>query len=80
MFRRFRALPLFALVPLIVVTLTAPVHATGGLEGVPAFGHVFVIVGENTSLSDLNKTNAPFQLGTVMPNSAWLTNYWAASH
>ena len=79
MFRRFRALPLLALIPLIA-TLTAPARAATGLEGVPAFGHVFVIVGENTSLSDLNKNNAPFQLGTVMPNSAWLTNYWAASH
>jgi hypothetical protein len=78
-FRRFRALPLLALVPLIW-TLTAPARAAGGLEGVPAFGHVFVIVGENTSLSDLNKTNAPYQLNTVMPNSAWLTNYWATSH
>jgi hypothetical protein len=78
-FRRRRALPLLAIVPLIA-TLTAPANAATGLEGVPAFGHVFVIVGENTSLSDLNQTNAPFQLGTVKPNSAWLTNYWAASH
>ena len=79
MFRRLRVLPLLAVLPLIA-TLTAPAHATTGLEGVPAFGHVFVIVGENTSLSDLNKNNAPFQLGTVMPTSAWLTNSWATSH
>jgi phosphatidylinositol-3-phosphatase len=78
-FRRLRVLPLLALVPLMAM-LNAPARATAALEGVPAFGHVFVIIGENTSLSDLNKTNAPFQLGTVMPNSAWLTNYWAASH
>ena len=79
MFRRFRSLALLALVPMIA-SVTLPAHAATGLEGVPAFGNVFVIVGENTSLSDLNKTNAPFQLGTLMPNSAWLTNYWAASH
>ena len=79
MFRRLRLLPLLALVPLMA-SLLAPAHAATGLEGVPAFGHVFVIIGENTSLSDLNKNNAPFQLGTVMPNSAWLTNFWATSH
>ena len=79
MFRRLRVLALFALVPLMAM-LNAPAHAAAALEGVPRFGHVFVIVGENTSLSDLNKNNAPFQLGMVRPNSAWLTNYWAASH
>ena len=79
MFRRFRGFALLALVPTIG-TLASPARAATGLEGVPSFGHVFVIVGENTSLSDLNKNNAPFELGTVMPNSAWLTNYWAASH
>src|SRR5213593_2440682 len=58
----------------------APARAATGLEGVPAFGHVFLIVGENTSLSELNKTNAPYQLGWVRQHSAWLTNYWGISH
>jgi hypothetical protein len=29
-------------------------------EGVPAFGHVFVIIGENTGLDQVNKTDMPF--------------------
>lgn len=48
---------------------------------VPAFsGPVFLIIGENTQLSQLNKGNAPYMLGSLKPNSAWLTNYWAATH
>src|SRR5436190_22541774 len=58
----------------------APAHAAARLEGVRSFGHVFLIVGENTSLSELNKTNAPYQLGWVRQHSAWLTDYWAISH
>ena len=49
-------------------------------EGVPAFGHVFLIIGENTTYSHLTTTNAPYLLGTIRPASAWLTNYYAATH
>ena len=28
-------------------------------DGVPALGHVFVIIGENTELGQINKSNAP---------------------
>ena len=51
-----------------------------GTEGVPAFGHVFVIVGENTELTDLTSATAPYLIGTVKPQSAWLTNYYAVAH
>jgi phosphatidylinositol-3-phosphatase len=57
-----------------------PAGASGGAEGVPALDHVFVIVGENTQLSQLNMGNAPYLLGTLMPASAWLTNYFATTH
>ena len=57
-----------------------PAGASGGAEGVPALGHVFVIVGENTQLSQLNMGNAPYLLGTLKPASAWLTNYFATTH
>ena len=50
------------------------------VEGVPAFGNVFVIVGENTEITQLNLSNAPYQLGTVLPQSAWLTDYFATTH
>ena len=61
---------------------SVPAQATGtGLDAkVPSFTHVFVIVGENTQLSQLNMGNAPYLLGTLKPESAWLTNYWATTH
>jgi phosphatidylinositol-3-phosphatase len=49
-------------------------------EGVPAFGHVFLIIGENTTYSHLTTTNAPYLLRTIKPRAAWLTNYYAATH
>jgi hypothetical protein len=49
-------------------------------ENVPAFGHVFLIIGENTTYSHLTMTNAPYLLGTIKPRAAWLTNYYAATH
>lgn len=51
-----------------------------GASSVPAFGHVFLIIGENTGYSQLNAGNAPYLLGSVEPNSAWLTNYFAITH
>jgi hypothetical protein len=49
-------------------------------EGVPRFGHVFLIIGENTTYSHLKMTNAPYLLGTIKPASAWLTSYYGATH
>lgn len=54
--------------------------AASANEGVPSFGHVFVIIGENTSYGQLDKNTAPYLLGTIQPESAWLTNYWATTH
>ncbi len=34
-------------------------------EGVPAFGHVFLIIGENTGLNQVNKSDMPFFVGAV---------------
>src|SRR5689334_23736052 len=66
----------------VTVALLAGSASAGAttVEGVPAFGHVFVIIGENTELGQLNKSNAPFLTGTVEPQSAWLTNYFAVTH
>jgi hypothetical protein len=49
-------------------------------EGVPGFGHVFLIIGENTTYSHLKASNAPYLLGTIRPRAAWLNNYYAATH
>jgi hypothetical protein len=54
--------------------------ASHSREGVPSFGHVFLIIGENTDYSHLNPTNAPYLFGTIEPSSAWFTNYFAATH
>ena len=49
---------------------SAPSHAD-----VPRFGHVFLIVGENTSAAQITAAHAPFLTGTLKPKAAWLTNY-----
>lgn len=63
------------------LTALAQVSAAGGgAEGVPRFGHVFVIIGENTDYQHLTPTNTPYLMTTVRPASAWFTNYDAATH
>src|SRR3954453_17634820 len=47
---------------------------------VPRLGHVFLIVGENTDYSHVTATNSPYTIGTLKPHSAWMTNYYAATH
>ncbi len=49
-------------------------------EGVPQFGHVFVIVGENTKLNQLTAKHTPYLVKTFKPDAAWLTGYRAATH
>lgn len=49
-------------------------------DGVPAFAHVFVIVGENTDSVQVTKKNSPYLVGTIEPQAAWLTNDWATTH
>lgn len=65
---------------LLTILTIAPAQAATDPEGVPAFGHVFVIIGENTELGQINKSNAPYLLGTLKPQSAWLTSYFALTH
>jgi len=74
-----RIVAALALTAAVVLMLPALPSAEAS-DGVPAFGNVFVIVGENTSLSELNAKDAPYQVDTIEPNSAWFTNYWALSH
>jgi len=72
-----RRLLVVAIATACAIVAPAPSQAA---SGVPAFSHVFVIVGENTSLSQLTMKNATYQLGWIKPNSAWLTDYWGISH
>jgi len=57
---------------MVAVALTLPAGASPATraapatqEGVPAFGHVFLIMGENTTYSHLKLSNAPYLLGTI---------------
>ena len=74
-----RLLTALCVVGMLGLTTAAQADTTK-TEGVPQFGHVFVIIGENTELTQINMSNAPFLLGTVKPAAAWLTNYFAVTH
>jgi phosphatidylinositol-3-phosphatase len=65
-----------ALCACLVLGLPSPA-AAAPLDGVPAFGHVFLIVGENTSLSQVTAHHAPYITKTLRPEGAWLTRYFA---
>jgi hypothetical protein len=74
---------LVALVGTVVLAWFAPAStatATAGRERIPRFGHVFLIIGENTTYSHLKMSNAPYLLGSIRPASAWLTGYRGATH
>src|SRR5262249_10149362 len=72
----------------LIAAMAAPASPASGLarsagrpgEGVPAFGHVFLIIGENTTYSHLTTVNAPYLMDTIRPHAAWLSNYYAATH
>jgi hypothetical protein len=50
------------------------------IEGVPRFGNVFLIVGENTELVQINAQSTPYLATELMPRSAWLTHYYGVTH
>ena len=50
------------------------------LEGVPPLGHVFMIIGENTTYDHVTSTNMPYFMGTFRPQAAWFTQYYGATH
>jgi hypothetical protein len=73
----------FTLGSLLVLSswTAAPVRASNSSqEGVPALGHVFLIIGENTELGQINVSNSPYIIGKLMPRAAWLTDYFALTH
>ena len=51
--------------------------AANGRERVPSFGHVFLIVGENTSANQVTAARAPYLTNSIKPRAAWLTRYFA---
>jgi phosphatidylinositol-3-phosphatase len=77
---RWQILTAASFVCVVLILSSEPVGADATRDGVPAFGNVFLLIGENTDYSHLNKSNAQYLLGTVRPHSAWFTNYFAATH
>jgi phosphatidylinositol-3-phosphatase len=79
--RRFRHRVFLATATLLLAGLAvAPAGATTSPDGVPQFGNVFLIIGENTSLSQISANNAPYEIKQLQPNAAWFTDYFASSH
>jgi hypothetical protein len=70
-------LTVVAFVLCAALSLGAPASRAASLDGVPAFGHVFLIVGENASVSEVTPRHAPYITGTLIPRAAWLTRYFA---
>lgn len=78
---RARLLLAAAVAALGLATLAQVSAAGGGADDrVPRFGHVFVIIGENTDYQHLTATNAPYLMTQIRPSSAWFTDYYAATH
>lgn len=68
----------------IVLIAIAAVNALAGsgstaghssANGVPAIKHLVLIVGENTSASQITAAHAPYLTGSLKPQSAWFPNY-----
>jgi hypothetical protein len=58
---------------LVAVAVFAP--GASASAAVPRFGHVFLIVGENTSYSQITAKRAPYMTRTLRREGAWLANY-----
>ncbi len=49
-------------------------------QGVPRLGHVWVVVMENTSASEIDGTDAPYLTSTLYPQGVQMANYSAVAH
>jgi phosphatidylinositol-3-phosphatase len=64
----------------VLLGLAAPAHAGGQTAATtPAFGHVFLLVGENKDLSAFTASDAPYIINTLKPEGAWFTDYNAVA-
>jgi hypothetical protein len=75
---RLRLLIAVAIAAAGLVALTQA--SASNSDGVPRFGRVFVIIGENTDYQRVTTTNAPYLMTTLRPASAWFANYYGATH
>jgi hypothetical protein len=72
---------LAACIACVLLFLGALVPSAGatGLEGVPGFGHVFVLMGENQGLNRLTPARSPYLAQSIKPRAAFLTRYTGAT-
>src|SRR5262249_62340814 len=83
---RLRFGVLLALTAGMIAAVTVPAAPAAGharsagnpAEGVPAVGHVFLIIGENTTYFHPKPAPPPFPLRTIPPHAARLSNYYPA--
>ena len=59
----------------VLVAMAVFVPGASTSAAVPHFGHVFLIVGENTSDSQVTAKHAPYLTRTLRREGAWLANY-----
>ena len=71
--RRSPRRPLRVVLVATALVASAPL-ATPASAAVPRLGHVFLIVGENTSYAQITPRHAPFLTGTVKRRGAWMTH------
>jgi phosphatidylinositol-3-phosphatase len=65
----------------LLLSVIGTTTARANPRRVPAFGRVYVIIGENTELGQINKSDAPYMTGLKSTSQvAWLTHYYALTH
>ena len=67
-------------VALLTLAGGATAAAAQQVPGSATVPHVYLIMGENTEITQVNKNNAPYLLNTLKPEGTWLTNYFALTH
>src|SRR3954454_14271474 len=65
---------------LMMLVCTTAAASASGVPDLRNTHHVYLIIGENTEVTQVNKNDAPFLTGTLKPAGAWLTNYFALTH
>jgi hypothetical protein len=66
-----------------IVSVMLCCTAAASASGVPNLRntqHAYLIIGENTEITQVNTNDAPFLMGKLKPAGAWLTNYFALTH
>ena len=59
----------------VTIAAASPTAQPPLTRSAPAADHVFLIIGENTSASQITPVHAPFLTGALRPQAAWITTY-----